>query len=336
MWTRHSGLFLVAFASLGLFGCGHSTPKISEVLDTDYSGDPPNKVPPISATAQIELEIKTKVYCELKRAVRTVNDYFVTKGGKSSSLLPPEWIAQVALSLQVDESVALNPGLSWTQLMPNAVKVFGVQNGVQNSVTTPQSFTFGIGATLSSTATRIDKFNPQYSIKFLSKPDTKYSICLPQNDPLKQFGLVAPSSSPFLIESDLGIVEWLLGAMVVNRIVESDVTTVIPATAAQLPAGRGPGTGSPGGGGTTTKADTVSYEMKFVIVSNGNVTPTWKLVRASANTGSGSFFGVGRTRTHDLIITIGPDTPATNNASVSSQIAAGVAAAIRSLNPGGM
>jgi hypothetical protein len=41
------------------------------------------------------------------------------------------------------------------------------------------------------------------------------------------------------------------------------------------------------------------------VVSSGNATPQWNLVRVSANTGS-PFFDMNRTRTHDLIITIGP------------------------------
>jgi hypothetical protein len=31
------------------------------------------------------------------------------------------------------------------------------------------------------------------------------------------------------------------------------------------------------------KPDTVSYEIKFLVVSSGNITPTWKLVHVSAN-----------------------------------------------------
>src|ERR1700680_2259490 len=79
--------------------------------------------------------------------------------------------------------------------------------------------------------------------------------------------------------------------------------------------------GPPGQGAAGLKQDAVSYEIKFVIVSNGNVTPTWKLVRVSANTAtSPPFFGLGRTRTHDLIITIGPPTPQTSQSHLASQI----------------
>jgi hypothetical protein len=330
MCTRYQP-FLVILASLGLAGCGLTNPKISEVLDADYPGDPTVQRPRISATAQIEFEIKKKVYCELKRAASYVASYSVTERGESRSFIPPEWIAQVALSLQVDESVSMNPGLSWTQLLPNAVKVFGVQNSVPVS----QSFTFGLGATASSTASRIDKFNPQYRISYLLKPETKDSVCKPENDPFKGIGWVTPSSSPFLIESDLGIEDWLLGAMFVNNALKSDVTPINGSTAPRKSDAKASGSGEPGAG-ATSKADTITYEIKFIIVSNASVTPTWKLIRVSANTGSGSFFGIGRTRTHDLIITIGPDTTATSNAHFSSQVSSGIATSIRALNPGGM
>jgi hypothetical protein len=101
--------------------------------------------------------------------------------------------------------------------MANAVQTFGVGN----TVTTPQSFSLGFGATLSSTATRIDKFNPQYSIAFLSQRKTNDSVCNPGND---NWASISPTSSPFQIESDLGIKQWLVGALLVNSYIPSDIT----------------------------------------------------------------------------------------------------------------
>ena len=66
------------------------------------------------------------------------------------------------------------------------------------------------------------------------------------------------------------------------------------------------GGGSDAGSGGSKKIDVYSYEIKFVIVSNGSVTPTWKLVHVSANSGALPFVSAGRTRTHDLILTFGP------------------------------
>jgi hypothetical protein len=210
------------------------------------------------------------------------------------------------LSLQVDESSALNPGVTLNRVLPNAVTVFGKGS----SVTTPQSFNLGLGGTLSSTATRTDKFDPYYTIAYLMLPKTPDSVCHPQNDPFTRLSVTPASSSPFIIESDLGIKDWLVGATLTNILIPS--------------VGAGPGSAG-------QKPDTISYEIKFVIVSNGSVTPTWKLVRLSANTGPSPFYAAGRTRTHDLIITVGPPTAATRQTHLASQIGQAVSGANRTL-----
>ena len=81
----------------------------------------------------------------------------------------------------------------------------------------------------------------------------------------------------------------------------------------------GGGGSSSGGGGGGTAPDTLTIEIKFIIVTSGNVTPTWKLLRVSANT-TGSLLSLGRIRTHDVIITIGPNNQQTLNTHLASQI----------------
>lgn len=295
----------------GLTGCGLAIPDIKEAWDADRPAVPAAGQPKISGTAQIEFEIKKQVYCELKDAVQTVNQIEVSSGphGKlgppKKGPLPPEWGVQVSLSLQVDKSAALNPGVAFNQVMPNAIKAFGPGN----TVTTPQSLNLGFGATLSSTATRVDTFDPYWTIDYLMIPEKPYSVCRKGNDPFEQLGWTPAASSPFILESDLGIKEWLQGAMLVDSLLHS--------------------VGTPSGAGAK-KPDTVTYEIKFVIVSSGNVTPTWKLVKVSANT-SGTFFSTGRTRTHDLIITIGPQGAVSLQAHFASQIGNAVANANRSV-----
>jgi hypothetical protein len=320
----------MALVSIGLAGCGLSIPEVGEFADRDYPGDPATNTPPVSATAQIEFEIKKRVYCELREAVYAANHYIVTESATLSGprnkyrpLIPSAWIAQIALSLQIDESIALNSSLSITELMPNAIKKFGVQ-----TITSQQSFNLGLGGTLSSAATRTDKFNPQYSIDFLTKPQIKDSVCIPGNDPFERIPWTTPKSSPFLVESDLGIEKWLVGAMVVNDLLPSETSNSgserkepPPARGKDAAAGvKSTSSAGPGGGGGKTAADTVSYEIKFVIVTSDNATPTWKLIPVSVNPASSPFFSTGRTRTHDLIITIGPNTTETSNSNLASQI----------------
>jgi hypothetical protein len=325
MSNRIARVIVIMLAACLSAGCGLVIPNIKEVWDADKPADAAPVTPrDVTGATQIEFEIKKEVYCQLKEAVSAANTIPV-KGGPVGSqrviqtgLIPNSWGAQVSLSLQVDETSGLSPGVVLNQVMPNAINGFGVGN----TVTTGQSFGLGFGGTLSSVATRIDKYDPYWSVAFLMIPDTARSICKKidgkyVNDPLIGHGWTAASSSPFILEGDLGIKDWLVGAMQVNDV---------------LPSVGAPSGGGGGGGGNSTP-DTVSYEIKFVIVSSGNITPTWKLVKVSANT-AGTFFNTGRTRTHDLIITIGPGSGAQGAAAqqthFASQIGNAVANATRS------
>jgi hypothetical protein len=203
----------------------------------------------------------------------------------------------------VDESSSLNPGITLNTILPN-----DIHTSPGNTVTTPQGRTLGLGATLSSTATRIDKFDPTYSVGFLMKRDTKNSVCIKENDPFLKVGWKPDASSPFIVDGNLGIQDWLFGAILTDLLIASDTAV----------------------SGGSLKPDAVSYEIKFVIVSSANVTPTWKLVRINANT-TGTFFSAGRTRTHDLIITIGPSDNRTLFAHLASQIGQAVSGGNSSL-----
>lgn len=329
---------IVLLAACGLAGCGVVVPNITEVWERDK---PPDVAPvtqtKVPAAAQVEFEIKKRIFCDLKEAVQEVNKIPLKAGppgGKltvvQKGLIPMNWGAQLSLSLQVDEVSGLNPGATLNQVMPNATSVFGPGN----SVTTAQSFNLGFGASLSSTATRVDKFDPFYSVAFLMIPNTKTSVCHPENDPFISHGWQPASSSPFILESDLGIKDWLMGAMMVD-----DALPSVGAPQASAGGGDGAGGGRAGGGGAGgggagggggMSKDTVSLELKFVIVSTGNITPTWKLLRVSANSTS-PFFNTGRTRTHDLIITLGPASNQTTNTHLASQIGNAVSNANRAI-----
>lgn len=308
---KHQPPLVVGIMSSALAGCGLTVPDIKEAWDVDrpavVSANPVEDQPEISATAQIEFEIRKRIYCELKDAVQVVNGYNENSGTygelhTTTQLIPNNWGAQISLSLQVDEFIALNPGVTYNNVMANAIKAFGPGN----TVTTPQLFGLGFGANLSSTATRIDKFDPYYSIAWLMRKNTPHSICFSEeNDPFVKLNWKPATSSPFILESDLGIKKWLLGAMLVTN---------------WLPSAGVPTGGGASGGGAALGPYSVSNEIKFIIVSSGNVTPTWKLVRWSANTVNTPFFSTGRTRTHDLIITIGPANQGTSNANLALQI----------------
>jgi hypothetical protein len=293
-------LVLGLLASMAVSGCGLMIPDIKEIWDGPRG------------TEQIEFEIKKRIYCELKEAVIEAEKipFFVedraTGRRIQKPILPDDWGAQISLLLQVDEAAALNPGVALTKPLENAISRFPSGN-----VTTAQSFSLGLGGTLSSSSTRIDKFDPYYPISFLRKPQTKDSVCIPENDPYLRNGEIPSLSSPLLIQSDLGIKKWLTEAMFVNALLPSVDSSSSP---------------------NKDAPDTVTLEIKFVIVSSGNVTPTWKLVRLTTNNGNLPLFSTGRTRTHDLIITIGPSKgQKASNSHLASQIGQAVGSANRTL-----
>jgi hypothetical protein len=359
--------FAAALIATGLSGCGLSVPQIGEVWDPDFPGDPAGGTPTITATSQIEYEIKRKIYCELSYAVEQVER--IQENGKLP--IPDSWGIQMQLSLEVDESVSLSPGVTFTQLLPNVMKIFGVfPNKSVNSVSVAQSFSLGFGGVLSSEALRTDKFNAYYSIKDLRQKAAQHQTpCLPggKPDPQKDWFIgqnFSPAqSSPLLIQSDLGLKDWLAGAMLVDITSASTPSAPQPpppsnpgnsagkftgnfefegplqgkakgtfsGTTASVGAGKSSSSGSKPSSGESapvgaTGQDSFTQEIKFIIISTGNITPTWKLIQLSANSGNGSFFSTGRTRTHDLLITVGPPTQRTVNDFLASQIGQAVRA----------
>jgi hypothetical protein len=183
------------------------------------------------------------------------------------------------------ESSALNPGVAWNTVLPNVVTQF--PSGRVNS---PQSFSLVFGGTLSSHGTREDKFSNYWNL-----------------DKLKHFnGGTCPETpqpgSSLLLESELGISQWLQDHLIAEVLLPSS----------EMPAQSNP----------AFKQDILSYHVKFIIISSGSVTPTWKLVRISTGNGNLALASINRTRTHDLLITFGPAfRPGTANVALSSHLA---------------
>ena len=228
----------------------------------------------VDVTGDMEFRIKQKIFCEVVDALRLVRDGIdVRVNGRL--VIPDSYGVQMQISLTVDEVGAANPGVTFNHTLPNAIA---------NAVTVPQSFTLGASGTLSSTATRTDISYSYYNVGKISARGAN-SWC---HDPSTKPSL--HGSSP-LLKSDLGIADYLQGAVAGAALLHSSA----PAK---------------GGAGKTAKLDVYSYEIKFVVVTSGGITPTWKLVNVSANTGNLPLINAGRTRTHDLTLTFGPGTDA--------------------------
>ncbi|MEA2988787.1 MAG: hypothetical protein QOG83_1498 [Alphaproteobacteria bacterium] len=128
-------------------------------------------------------------------------------------------------------------------------------------------FNLSAGANLSAEATRIDKMNAYHLVK-----DLRLHRCPAENRP----------GGPFLMQSDLKLNQWLFDAISASRTNSVDF-----------------GVGGP------LKANVLTHQVKFEVITSGNLTPTWKLTRVTVNP-SGSFLSANRGRTHELIITLGP------------------------------
>ncbi|SEF11037.1 hypothetical protein SAMN05444161_8516 [Rhizobiales bacterium GAS191] len=139
-------------------------------------------------------------------------------------------------------------------------------------------FTLSGGTNISSDATRIDKLNYYYTVKELYD----LGACTPDETPNR-------TVQSLLIQSDLKLKEWLLSQTV--AVGTGDITV-------------------PTGISTPLKQNALSHEVKFEVVSGGNLTPGWKLAHATINQ-SGLFLSASRDRTHDLLMTFGPIDPAT-------------------------
>jgi hypothetical protein len=222
--------------------------------------------PILTAGGVLQYKIKQKVYCSIVDAVAA---------SRAEGLLPRGWAVQVTLDLQVDETSALNPGASLIKPLPRS-----------------QSFSLGLGGIASSQATREEKYGTYWNLDKLLGPTG--NPCNPSAPP--------EHGSSLLIESHLGITEWLIDALANEY--------AIPASTV------------PKDTDNVFKQQSLSLHIKFIIITTGTVTPTWKLVRLASGNGSLPLASANRTRTHDLLVTFGPAFKAgTPNLAINSHAA---------------
>jgi len=278
-----------------LTACGTYVPDIQEFWGT-----------PEDAKHNVT-KVAGQVVCELRRAVQKVytdrTEFIQTPGAPPPP--PPrdlnwfvnKWAVQVTLNLAIVENGALTPGASLTNVYRNGTTTFP---GAA-AITTPQSLSLGLGATASSTATRNDKLNMFFTVKELlyGTPSIE-KTCIPP-----------PTNADLFLQSDLKIYDWLSAALLPYG---ADIVNYANNSTAQ---------------------NAITHDVKFEIVSSGNINPQWKLVRVSANTSS-TLLAAGRDRTQELIITFGPTqkgmlAQAAANSHLATETGAAVSQAIQSL-----
>ena len=256
-------------AGLVLAGCGTYVPDYQEFWATN--GD---------AQAKVQM-VMSQTKCELARAIKYIIRSDIDfaneglNGGKRRLKWLEKWGADLAFIFTIEEKSTLTPSVAFNTLLPNVTTSFPGAG----STTTPQSYSTALGGSFSSDGFRQQKIHAFYKFSELIGPEkllpTKKAIlavpCLTKN-----------TNGSLFLESDLKILDWVTTIEKLQLNEEADFS---------LP-------------DSFAKDGALSNEIKFEIVSSGNVNPMWKLALVSANTAT-PFYNGSRDRTQDLIITIG-------------------------------
>jgi hypothetical protein len=265
-WARRLRICALFVLAGGLGGCGLRVPDIQE-----FWGEPDDTSIKVN-------DVVGQVKCELREAVRELIARDISMAAQFHQPRRLRWLeswaAQVTLTLTVIENSAFNPGVtSITQIIP---KTISFPSGDPNTPITTgplgQTYSLGFGANLSSEATRIDTLHMLYYLRDFVGLGPSGRSCVPKTNP----------SGTLFIQSDLKLKEWLTQAALVQYTETADLTA-----------------------GASPSQQVITHDIKFNIVSSGNVTPTWKFVRISANDGT-TFFSTKRDRTQELLITLAP------------------------------
>lgn len=235
----------------------------------------PEMQSPVTAPDQEKADeniVVLQVKCELRKGVyHALELYGHPEMGNNISWLK-QWGAKITLTLTVDEKGGLAPGISLTAPFDNAVSTFG-----KTTVTTPQSFALGIGVQESSDATRKETIGYTYALS-----DLKVDPDIDKTKPPQ----TCDHENGFLINSDLKIAEFIENKAFVALI---------------------PGAAESAELGGASPYSTFTDDITFIVSYGGSVTPSWKYLRFTASTNpTGSLLSATRTKTDDVLITLGP------------------------------
>jgi hypothetical protein len=247
-----------------------------------------------------------------------------------------DWGATATLKLTVDEKGSLSPGLSVTKPFENVITTFPTGG----NVTSPQSFSFGLGVSGSADATRVETISFTYSFKDLWKEYQAHP-----------FSSCNEHEKGTMIQSDLKIRQFIYNKLFIAS-VPGSIEPNAPIAA--------PGGGSKGGADKSGESEegkvrvasidevavasrpkpkpkkaaakpnpwfsTFSYQITFVATYSANGTPTWKFAQVSANP-TAPLFMASRQKTNDLTLTFGQITQVGGQNMLASLDAANVHAA---------
>jgi hypothetical protein len=182
-----------------------------------------------------------------------------------------EWGTSANLTIQVEELSGLNPGVSLITPLENSLKVFPVAG----NVTSPQSFSFGIGASATAHSTRTETIQFTYS-----NPDLlKRAVVFDKNP-----DACASTEIGIMIVSNLKIDQFIYDKATIAAF-GNDIST------------------------NSTNRNWAPFSLFqetiiFVASYGGSVTPTWKFAAIAVDPNS-TLLNATRTKTNTLIITLG-------------------------------
>ncbi len=219
-------------------------------------------------------DVSDKMVFEIKRNIfcETIAAIREVNGTKTSigSPIPDNYGVQLQLTLSVAESTALSSNLTYSDTL---------KNGSQSGVSIGRNLGVGVSGELSSTATRTDTTYSYWQVGNIAGDGKNKAVCDDKDWPIDRRG------SSKLLQSDLGIARFLEDNVKAADLLHSS-----------KPNGKKP-----------DKIDVYSYDLKFVVVSSGGVSPSFKLVPLSG--GGMPILDLNRTRTHELLLTFGPTGP---------------------------
>ncbi|WP_155912051.1 hypothetical protein [Methylobacterium sp. 77] len=236
---------------------------------------------PSDINDDLAYRIKKSIYCELIQATRVFNSQERELFGKKLSRLPKDWGAQMTLTLTVDETSSINPSGSYNRNISSAFDPLAPNKSVTQSLVLP--FT----TQASTQAVRTDSFYSFYTIQELVRNRYIDTTCGEYDQKTNTLNPLDRSGSSYLLSGNLGIYAWMKGALLANNTIP---TSKLPSSAKPL--------------------DVLQYTIKFVVVTSAGFNPMWKLAPVSTGIGGSPLVSGNRTRSHQLLLTLGPTSEA--------------------------
>ncbi|MEF3366111.1 hypothetical protein V3H18_06125 [Methylocystis sp. 9N] len=265
------------------------------------------------------------VQCEIRWAVRNqIERDRDHEYGKRKLTWFENWNALIDLNLQVEDSLAFNPGVSLKT--PNWVDAQVGLGDYTKPRVVPQFYNFGVGGGLSYNASREDIVQFAYPFsQFVNDPEP---IALTPESCYKIGGIA--------INANLKINDWLDDVLEPIKkcaflgMPAREDETMIPLLSGEPPLSRECRDLDFAQYQAGDPIKTINHKITFKLSFNMNATPNWSLVRVA--TTSAKLFDATRKDTSELLITFGP--PAGGARSAPARGAAARSVVRRTVKPG--